>query len=482
MVGYVAADSDLVFDPAFGAGAFASAGRRLSATLGRTIRFAGCELDPAALREAREAGIPARELRRVRIGDFLALKALPKGARIVANPPYIRHHRLGPALKARLQRIAIENVGVALDGRTGLHVFFLIHALSLLEKGRSVAFIVPADVCEGVYARALWQWIGSRFRLDAVVTFSADATPFPGVDTNPIVLMIRKLPPSETFLWARIERAGGEDFLSWVRRGLPECSTGAMRAEQRSVRVGLSAGVSRRVQMAEAPEFRLGDFARVMRGVATGANEFFLLTSEKAREVGIPPELLVRAIGRTRDVPGDCVDESLLDELDRAGRPTYLLALDGKREEAFPPSVRRYLARGVQLGLPERPLIAQRRPWYKMERRVAPRFLFSYLGRRNSRFIRNDAGVWPLTGFLCVYPRSSAPDTVRALEELLNHPDVLRGLETVAKSYGSGALKVEPRALERLPIPRRLVDDVGLEVTLASDPAAAEADQMALAI
>src|SRR3990172_8260467 len=134
MVGYVAADSDLVFDPAFGAGAFASAGRRLSATLGRTIRFAGCELDPAALREAREAGIAARDLRRVRIADFLALKALPKGARIVANPPYIRHHRLGPALKARLQRIAIENVGVALDGRTGLHVFFLIHALSLLEK------------------------------------------------------------------------------------------------------------------------------------------------------------------------------------------------------------------------------------------------------------------------------------------------------------------------------------------------------------
>ena len=44
-------------------------------------------------------------------------------------------------------------------------------------------------------------------------------------------------------------------------------------------------------------------------------------------------------------------------------------------------------------------LISTRNPWYNMEKRENPEFLFAYLGRRNTRFIRNEAGVVPLTGF-----------------------------------------------------------------------------------
>src|SRR5262249_46653287 len=113
-------------------------------------------------------------------------------------------------------------------------------------------------------------------------------------------------------------------------------------------------------------------------------------------------------------------------------------------------------------GLPQRPLIAQRRPWYKMEVRTPPAFLFAYLGRRNARFIRNLAGVLPLTGFLCVYPRSEEPDYVERLWQVLRHPETVNNLAAVGKSYGSGAIKVEPRALEQLPLPTQIVAQAGL--------------------
>jgi hypothetical protein len=204
----------------------------------------------------------------------------------------------------------------------------------------------------------------------------------------------------------------------------------------------------------------LGDFAYVLRGVATGANEFFFLTAKRAKELGIPGDYLIRAVGRTRDVSGDEITPDTLEQLEKLSRPSLLFSPDGRRVDLFPKPVRDYLAHGEEIGLPKRPLIASRNPWYKMERRAVPPILFAYLGRRNARFIRNLAGVIPLTGFLCVYPRRHDPDYLEKLWEILRHPQTVANLSLVGKSYGAGAIKVEPRALEKLPIPASLVSHI----------------------
>ena len=212
----------------------------------------------------------------------------------------------------------------------------------------------------------------------------------------------------------------------------------------------------------------LGNFASVMRGIATGANEFFFLTARQVAGLGITKEFLVPAIGRTRDVSGEEISVSTLNALEAKGSPTFLFAPDTRKMVDFPPTVRKYLKSGEALGLPQRPLIGTRQPWYKMESRPVPPFLFAYLGRRNARFIRNLAGVVPLTGFLCVYPLKNDPNFVEGLWEILRHPSTVANLSLVGKSYGSGAIKVEPRALERLPLPPEVLSRIGLEPRLES--------------
>jgi len=97
-----------------------------------------------------------------------------------------------------------------------------------------------------------------------------------------------------------------------------------------------------------------------------------------------------------------------------------------------------------------------------MEQRKAPPLLFAYLGRRSSRFILNEAGIVPLTGFLCVYPK---PDVnIYALWRVLNDAAVIEGLSRVGKSYGDGAIKVEPRSLEQLTIPCSILENLGIRV------------------
>jgi len=321
---------------------------------------------------------------------------------------------------------------------------------------------MPADTCEGVYSRDLWRWVTTNFALEAVVTFDPEATPFPGVDTNPVVVMVRRGTPQASVAWVRVHRDGTSDLLEWVLAGRPWSASLSLTVTRRDTLELLSTGLSRPPRTCVAASTVLGDYARVMRGIATGDNSYFLLTSRRARELGLPERWLRAAVARTRDVPGDTVSPALLEALEEQGRPTKLLCLDGRPVSSFAHAVQVYIEYGERLGLPSRALISQRRPWYRMETREVPPYLFAYLGRRNARFVRNLASALPLTGFLCVYPLSRSPEQVECLWAVLQHPQVVANLALVGKSYGSGAIKVEPRALERLPMPDEVVSAAGI--------------------
>jgi len=189
----------------------------------------------------------------------------------------------------------------------------------------------------------------------------------------------------------------------------------------------------------------------------------FLFTNERRKELGLEKRWFVRVVGRTRDCPESILGDAILENLDTKKRPTWLLNLGSAPSESFPVPLRNYIKQGERLGLPQRPLISTRKPWFKMEQRKVPPILFAYLGRRNTRFILNEAGILPLTGFLCVYPYSENPRDAEVLWRALNHPATLENLRFVGKSYGEEAIKLEPRSLEDLIIPNLVLGEFELE-------------------
>jgi len=266
-------------------------------------------------------------------------------------------------------------------------------------------------------------------------------------------------------MWAQCLRAGSETLREWIEADFDLVSTDALTIHRRDLQEGLDSGLSRPPSERSNAGIALAEFASVMRGIATGANEFFFLTRQRATELNLPADMLLPAIGRTRDATTEEITQDTLRQLEAAGRPTLLFAPDGRELGDFPEAARSYLQHGRDAELDKRALITTRRPWYKMEIRRVPPFLFAYLGRRNARFIRNLAGVMPLTSFLCVYPHRDDADSIARLWQALKHPDTVRNLALVGKSYGAGAIKVEPRALERLPIPDYVVAELSLTPT-----------------
>jgi len=333
-----------------------------------------------------------------------------------------------------------------------------------------LAFLLPADVCEGVSSRAVWSSLAARFRLDAVLTFEEQAAPFPTVDTNAMVFLFSNLAPIPRAPWLRARKPDPAAILQalGLKEGLGVGLTGdAVTTHVREVSEIVATGLSRPPRPSGSRGVPLSLWARAVRGIATGANEFFFLTSSQIVEYGLDRRFFRRAIGRTRDCRDGTLTTSRLDTLDAAGRPTWLLSLDRQPREKLPAPLSAYLQRGEEAGLAQRALIKTRTPWYRMEQREAPPLLFAYLGRRDCRFLLNRAGVVPLTGFLCVYPRDRSEGHLRNLWQALNHPDTLANLAFVGKSYGGGALKVEPRQLEALEIPQHVLDCAGMVVTVA---------------
>jgi len=328
MVFYVIEDSNLVFDPAVGRGAFYSALRRINQQNQTRVKFYGTDIDAQIVQQAIDEGLFEPGTFEIEREDFILNPPKRRFKSIIANPPYIRHHRLSNKMKEVLKRICLKGLGETIDARAGLHVYFLIQALLLLKRNGRLAFIMPADTCEGVFADKLWRWVTTNYCLECVITFAPEATPFPNVDTNAIVFLIKNAEPKERIIWVKVYEPRNRELSLFVQSKFRLRWLGSLRILERGLNEALRTGLSREPNDTTVSEYTLLDFATVMRGIATGANDFFFLTREEARKRGIPQEFLRLAIGRTRDVEGAYIDSKTINRLDSRGRPTLLFAPD----------------------------------------------------------------------------------------------------------------------------------------------------------
>jgi adenine-specific DNA-methyltransferase len=215
-----------------------------------------------------------------------------------------------------------------------------------------------------------------------------------------------------------------------------------------------------------AESLTVGDLFTVRRGIATGANDFFVLTQEQCVAHQLSPETLRPVLTSPRQLQSDIIEAD-----DRGvpqiSKPLFLL------DCAAPPAelARRcqgtwaYLEEGRTRGIADGYLCRSRDPWYLQEQRPPALFLVSYMGRATAnrdapfRFFLNRSQATATNGFLCLYPKSALaaaltgnPEREHELLHLLNAIDA-NTLRRNGRSYGGGLHKVEPSELLRLPLP-----------------------------
>ena len=208
----------------------------------------------------------------------------------------------------------------------------------------------------------------------------------------------------------------------------------------------------------------LSDFFKIKRGLATGNNNYFILSAQEIERRGLPMEAFKPILPSPRYVPDDEVQG------DRTGNPILerrLFLLDppwteNNIRERYP-KLWAYLEEGKAEGIADRYLCRHRMIWYTQENRPPAPFVCTYLGRsdkksgRPFRFILNNSKATAANVYLMLYPQGpikralqDRPELKRHVWELLNKicPQAMLGEGRV---YGGGLHKLEPKELGNVP-------------------------------
>lgn len=439
-------------DPAFGTGSFYSA---LLKTFPRSrIKYAtGYEIDEHFAASAAE--LWNDELLELKHADFTKQIApssdKDRANLLICNPPYVRHHHLSNNDKNRLNVAVRQSLGINLSGLSGLYCYFMCLAHSWLAEDGLAAWLIPSEFMDVNYGRAIKDYLLNHVTLLRIHRFDPSNVQFDDALVSSAVVWFKKAKPAAdhmvefTFGGSLLESAESAKISSQALRDagkwtqFPQNSNHAEKAEN---------------------EVKLSDLFTIKRGIATGANKFFILTPERVAELHLPKQFLIPILPSARYLSSDEIlandhGDPLLE------RKQYLLSckLPESEVKAKYPSLWEYLESGKREGVNEKYLSQHRSPWYSQEERQPPLFLCTYINRKSKtngetfRFILNHSKAIAANVYLLLYPKKPLADAIMAKPELINSlwqalksitPESLR---SEGRVYGGELYKMEPKEL-----------------------------------
>jgi hypothetical protein len=448
-------------DPGLGTGAFFSALLRVFPRK-RINKAVGLELDTQVATTAKELwcnfGLDVNTADFTRSSESRQLNT--RFNLVICNPPYVRHHHLSSQEKARLRRLATRITGIDPGGLAGLYCYFMLLSHAWMDEGGLGLWLVPSEFLDVNYGDSLRRYLAEKVALIRIHRFAPEDLKFSDALVTSCVVVFQKRTPDEQ---DQVRLTEGQSLLK------PGTSKGFALADLRGSRKwGTMISGSRfrkRSSCEEVDLVRLGEFFEIRRGIATGANDFFILERRRALEELRLPSAYLKPI-----LPSPRYLADLIIHRDSAGWPKVsrqlaLLNCNLPRHrihESYP-ELAEYLRKGEEAGLNSRYLLKGRNPWYRQETRPPAPILCTYMGRSNGencpfRFFRNFSTAIATNVYLMLYPKSwlwtGGNDKYQMIDWFF---DLLIKVPTEAlikegRSYGGGLRKVEPRELAAVPL------------------------------
>ena len=436
-------------DPACGTGSFFSALSEVYPP--ENIEAAtGIELDPLFADTARNLwGAQGLDIMQA---DFTRQK--PPAQRfnlVLTNPPYVRHHHLTGKEKDRLKTQLARSLHLPISGLAGLYCYFLLHAHDWMEEGGLAVWLIPSEFMDVNYGAALRRYLGERVTLVQIHRFCPTDVQFTDALVSSAVVIFRKSAPPPGHA-VRFSFAGPIDRPQ--NEALVPLET--VRQSRKWTQFPASVTVRNR------DELNLGDLFTIKRGLATGANSFFILTEAQVKEWKIPRAFVKPILPGPRHLTADIVEALPSGEPEVSPR-LYLLdcAESEQRIKIQWPRFHEYLEQGRAGKIDASYLASHRTTWYSQEQRPPAPFLCTYMGRsRNGkhpfRFIWNRSRATAHNVYLMLYPKGRLQDALTHYPELEEH--VFEALQRITPAqllsegrvYGGGLHKVEPKELAQI--------------------------------
>lgn len=469
-------------DPAIGTGSFYSALLK-TFPLPQITAAMGYEIDP--IYGLTSIDFWNKQHIKLHITDFT--RAVPpntdeqKPNLLLCNPPYVRHHHLQKAEKQRLQKLGEQETGIKLSEQAGLYGHFLLTSHNWIAENGIAGWLIPGEFMSVNYGRQIRKYLSTKVTLLHIHCFNPNDIQFEDALVSSAIVWFRKAVPPDnhvvrltyggTLLKPETSKVISLNHLS----GKAKWSGLFLDTDNEEIQVDKDVKKKQKNNILEKErdhiiieknkeQLLLSDFFEVKRGIATGANKYFILSQKRASEYQIPEEFLTPVLPNPRNLKSNII------EADDYGNPIldqrlYLLTCslpEENIENKYPP-LWKYLQIGREMGVNNGYLCQSRKLWYLQEKRLECMFLCAYMGRQDSkkntpfRFILNFSKATATNSYHILYPNPMLKKILESNSELVEL--IWQALETISsrtligegRVYGGGMHKMEPSELANVP-------------------------------
>lgn len=445
-----------LLDPAMGLGIFIQEALRLLDQRRGECSFFAYEIDPLMIEIVKRwVPIPKRYSFTIYEEDFVTAQVTGLFDAVVCNPPYIRHHELTYPESIFAQYD--EQFNIKLSRLSNIYILFFLKIYSVLSAQGRAALITPTEYLNSNFGTPLKRFLLEHNALDALIIFDHSELVFDDILTTGCITLLRKdRKPNEDI---RVIHASNSSHLNAIKAAL---NSGA----KNETTLGWSMMATSPAELNPAQKWANGlpekkfrsrkasrlvpmeQIAQVMRGIATGANNFFTLTKDEIQEFGIK-EYAKPCITKAHFAPYLDFTSADFQKLVESSKKTYLLDFKTR----LSPEAVNYIKRGESLGIHRRFLNSHRTPWYAMEKREPAPIYVNVFARGQFRFVLNRAKILSLTCFHYIYPKFSDLNKIKALLAYLNCSIAHQELSMQMRKYADGLIKYEPGDIRKILVP-----------------------------
>lgn len=428
-----------VHDPGFGLGAFYDAASRYG------IEFTASKVDSRVLDYWRNAN-PNSHIDISR-EDYLLSWGKTLG-NIVCNPPYMRFQKFKNSDLA-LHRFE-EELGIKLSGYTNSASAFLVKSLSELEPSGRLAYIMSLEFLNTGYGTLIKERLIDGAHLSAIISLDCEKEVFPDSITSAGIVLYDS---SARYPGVRFFTAKSIESLDSILSESPvsEIPYSQLNPSDK----WLTYFEDDLISVSSEKSITLDYYGRFTRGIATGANEFFVLRHSDAARLELDDSDLTRIITRSSQIRKPFFTDADHSDLMRSDEPALLFSPNGSLSDKS----RDYIQFGERQRFHQRFLTNSRNPWYKTESRVPSPLLLGVFARGRFKVARNRSSALNLTCFHGFQPNLSG---LKYLDHIFLYLTSAIGQEIISLSmrrYGDGLNKFEPNDLNSALVPSPNVFD-----------------------
>lgn len=431
-----------VLEPAFGLGVFS----RAILSQNKEINIKGFEVDETIFGNAKEYFDDFENVN-LHLQDYMYNDWKNKYDGIICNPPYFKFHDYDN--KNILKEIE-TNLKCKLNGFTNLYTLFLLKSIHQLSKNGRCAYIIPSEFLNSDYGKLVKTYLIKSKTLRHIIVIDFEENVFDDALTTASIILCANDNLTDKVQFSNIQSLQDLSKIDEIITKYPNFS----ETEQTYNFTELNPDIKWKAyyQKQNSIKFKnlvpFSTYAKVVRGIATGSNEYFTFNLSKAKEFNIDEQYLLPCICSAKDAKTSFFTKQDFEELKKSNKSVFLFNAQNSTDK----NISSYIQKGESEEINKRFLTASRTPWYSLENRKPAPIWVSVFNRSGLRFIRNEAKISNLTSYHCIYPKQTSLFSEIDIDLLFAYllTDTAKQIfEDNSRQYGNGLQKFEPNDLNK---------------------------------